>query len=905
MKSILCERAPTSAGQGQCRNSSPLGYSRRNRWRCLIPVLLGGILTLLGKANPVQTVNLAGSWTFKYMSSGARPKLTTTTIQVPGGGWKKQGFTCKEADYSRSITIPNSGQPQVTKIKFGAVNYQADLFVNEVLVGTSTQSHTPATFDITNHVTPGSTYTVRLHVKGHDLLLSSSGRSLVPNGAGSWSATLPEGIFRSAELQVYPRVHIEDIFVKPSVTSTSLSYDVWLRNSSSSAANVTLSGGLTSWNGDAWAYPTLPSQNVSLPANTTTKVTVGGVAWNLGSASYWWPNVPYAAGYTAKLHHLNLSISGGATHSTSVRFGFRECKQAADGPGNVCYFLNGTRVNFRGDSLQGANYDRINNGGQGNAYDTLPGFLPGTNGWPKAVDNYQRLNYNVVRIHQIPASPYMLDVCDEKGLMIINETGIRGAGDQQDFIEGRTNMVNHVSQLFTRDRNHPSVIRLSISNEPDWSQTDSIDFQEALYAAAMAVDGTRPISIDAAWYDFQASSQYGGLNYSNFSCYRHYGYDNHQWGQYTDEVFPVTNRPYGSGEHLWDKDNTAQGFAWFATSTVNMRVKNASEIRPYTLLSAWASVIPGVSNTQMQLEPPPWNSTPLYPLYGENNLSNPWANAQIQRVQAGFNPVLVADTAYWDATKLAGSNGSWPGNAPFIAPNTSVTRSISVFNDTFSGGTSVDVTWELRQGSATGTLAASGAFTATVPYGNRTAQNITFTTPNVANGTQLFLVLAASKGGVELFREASQYFTVGSSNFANGTYKLINRNSGKALSTGTGNGSSVDQRNATGSTSQNWTLTNVGGNTYQVVNVANPRYLDVYGESMADGASITVWDYTAKNNQLWIIEPVAGASGYYTLKAVHSNKLLDVYQASTANGATVVQWGATGGFNQQWSIQVP
>ena len=76
--------------------------------------------------------------------------------------------------------------------------------------------------------------------------------------------------------------------------------------------------------------------------------------------------------------------------------------------------------------------------------DTLPGFLPGTNGWPKAVDNYQRLNYNFIRIHQEPASPYMLDVCDEKGLMVMEETAIRGSSNDQDFAAGHDNMVNHL-----------------------------------------------------------------------------------------------------------------------------------------------------------------------------------------------------------------------------------------------------------------------------------------------------------------------------------------------------------------------------------------------------------------------------------------------------------------------------
>ena len=76
----------------------------------------------------------------------------------------------------------------------------------------------------------------------------------------------------------------------------------------------------------------------------------------------------------------------------------------------------------RGDNLQGANYDSIKTAKDAaDAYDLFPGFLPpsaSNAGWPAAVDNYQRLNYNVNRIHQEPASPYMLDVADEMGFMI-------------------------------------------------------------------------------------------------------------------------------------------------------------------------------------------------------------------------------------------------------------------------------------------------------------------------------------------------------------------------------------------------------------------------------------------------------------------------------------------------------
>src|SRR3712207_6873037 len=53
----------------------------------------------------LSSVDLAGTWSFTPSGRAA------TTITVPGGGWYKQGFTdVTEAVYSRSITVPDSGQ---------------------------------------------------------------------------------------------------------------------------------------------------------------------------------------------------------------------------------------------------------------------------------------------------------------------------------------------------------------------------------------------------------------------------------------------------------------------------------------------------------------------------------------------------------------------------------------------------------------------------------------------------------------------------------------------------------------------------------------------------------------------------------------------------------------------------
>ena len=388
------------------------------------------------------------------------------------------------------------------------------------MVATQTTAFTPSNFDITPYAAPGTTHTISVDVKGRNALKNpSNGKYLVPDAA-EWSEAVPQGIYRSAFLRVYPAVYVSDTFVRTSVANQSLTYDVSVTNTSSSSRTVTLTGSLASDNGASFSYPTLPSRTVTVAAHSTATVTVGPVAWNLGAASYWWPNVPYQSGYRAQLHVLSIhaATDDGHTSDASYRFGFRESTQ-----NGAYYYLNGVRVNFRGDNLQGADFDRINNGGKGDAYDTLPGFLPpspGNGGWPQAVDNYQRLNYNVVRIHQEPASPYMLDVADEMGLMIIDESAIRGSGGLPGLLAGHDNMVNHDRALALRDRNHPAVIRWSQANEPNVSGMDSEQFEKDLYAAINGADGTRPISVDAGVG--ASPNQYPTMTYGNFDIFPHY-----------------------------------------------------------------------------------------------------------------------------------------------------------------------------------------------------------------------------------------------------------------------------------------------------------------------------------------------------------------------------------------------
>jgi hypothetical protein len=719
---------------------------RRTALLLATAALLGaGAPPALADPAPLRTVDLAGTWDF-------RPDVgPATTIKVPGGGWVKQGhLLVKQATYEREIAVPDVAPGQVTELVLGAVNHQATVSVDGKEVATTTTSFTASVVDLSRAVTPGATHRLSVHVKGREAMVAPGRPAtptlpgvptgalgsgyVVPDGA-AWNEATPQGIFGAeAELRIHRPVRVTDAFVRPSVRRDELAVDVTVHNATGTAHVAHLDGRVAS------VGLRLPATTVRVPAGQRRTVTLGPVRWGEGPSSYWWPNVPYREDYRAVLHDLALDLDG--EEAGSWRFGFREFEQRG-----TSYRLNGVRVNLRGDSLTGAMYDRIDHGGRGDAFHTHPGFLPpskGNGGWPQAVRNFQRLNYNVVRVHQTPFSRYMFEVCDELGLMLIDESAIRGSESKQDFTVGRENMVAHLRDLVVRDRNHASVVRWSQSNEPDANANgEPAGFQRELYETIKRFDGTRPISIDVT------SKTYEDIKEPDFTVYQHYVNEDGSIGGYTDDVHPREDRPFGRGEYVWPLDTTKLGFAWFATSVAQMRQKDAAEVRPYALAGAWASSIPGVRTTDFLTD----SDKP--PLYGEDNLPDPWANHQIQRVQRAFAPVAVLDRDYWSAQKRSDPLGRWPSVPVTVKAGGRVERTLVVLNDTFAGE-QVDVRWEVRRGDA---VVAAGEEALDVPLGERATLPLRFTAP--AEPGELQVVLRASKPGEgELFDDAAQRLLV-------------------------------------------------------------------------------------------------------------------------------------------------
>jgi hypothetical protein len=132
-------------------------------------------------------------------------------------------------------------------------------------------------------------------------------------------------------------------------------------------------------------------------------------------------------------------------------------------------------------------------------------------------------------------------------------------------------------------------------------------------------------------------------------------------------------------------------------------------------------------------------------------------------------------------------------------------------------------------------------------------------------------------------------------------YKLINRNSGKALDVAgqsTTNGANIAQWDYWGGNNQKWNIVGVG-NYYRITNINSGKSMEINSASTANGGNAAQWDYNSGNHQQWTITAVGN---YYRITNRNSGKALDIDQSSTANGGNAQQWDYWGGNNQQWQI---
>lgn len=621
-----------------------------------------------------------------------------------------------EATFQRQVDVPASWAGKIIKLEFVAVNFIADVYIGEEHVMNHVGGWMPFTADVTKLVTPGQNFRLKVHVKGphHQPIVDADGHVQWP--VGGWFTKRVGGIADDVWLRAYGEVHIEDTFIQTSYRNKTLTLDTTLTNTTAKARTVRLEAQavLASNDSDKVSFT---GPTVTLAAGET-RVVQAVFDWE--NPKLWWPDDP-------RLYHLKSRLLEGEAvpDEETRRFGFREIWIS----GNQ-FRLNGIRINLFGD------YQTV-----GDRHYTTPEiYWPER--WPETVDKIKAMNIRILRWHHNPVPQYILDVTDEKGLLICDESSnyARNYHMESDRKAYIANAKRCIGPWIKADRNHPSVYMWNATNEMTYPNLGAFapeDLQE-LGDLIRSYDPTRPVGYDG---DTSVRPERGNRSIEDELVDYHYpeGYNKEPVGSiYSWAHLVHDDKPTGSGECLHTKsplpevqESVARNTWWLGIWLRGMRYTSWTNVKP----ACWWF-------TESDLES-----------------SDPLQRQRTINLRNAYAPVALFDKDYDDLGITPYVTGLTPGGTlPTVTAGDTLKRTLILYNDEFRD-TSVNIEVLIRSGDK---VHARGSQTLDVPLGEHIDIPYTFEVPFVA-GAELDVVLRTSKRGEQTFEEVRKFKVEGES----------------------------------------------------------------------------------------------------------------------------------------------
>jgi beta-galactosidase/beta-glucuronidase len=181
--------------------------------------------------------------------------------------------------------------------------------------------------------------------------------------------------------------------------------------------------------------------NFSISSNSTIQVSN---KFTVTSPVYWSPEYPY-------LYKLKVTISFGdeIIDSYQTDFGIYELVRKS---GNIV--MNSNEFKFKG-----INYiEEFGASGISASYANIE----------RDVKNIKSLGCNIIKIYGRPASPYLIDLCNQYGLLIMEEIPVftvpSGILETENFLQLAENQLN---EMISSHKNNPCIFAYGLGNDFD------------------------------------------------------------------------------------------------------------------------------------------------------------------------------------------------------------------------------------------------------------------------------------------------------------------------------------------------------------------------------------------------------------------------------------------------------
>ncbi len=425
-----------------------------------------------------QTVDLSGFWSFRFDPDDAGLNAGWPTA-FPGGrpiavpsSWNDQFEDGRDflgpAWYQTSFSLPWGWKGKRIVLRFGSVNYLARVWLNGQELGTHEGGHLPFEFEITSFVSDAENQLV-LRVDGslaHDRVppgnVTGDDQEFFSSHAGNYPQAQFDffpycGIHRPVLLYATSRDYIDDISVTTGFSGTQGQIHIRVETNRDIQAKAEFS---------VQGY----GQRVTVKAAFSNGIAEADL--EIPEVALWSPADPNLYGLT-----VDLRQGGEVVDSYSLKVGVRTIRVAGDQ-----LLLNEQPIHLKG-------FGR---------HEDFPvvgrGYLPAL-----IVKDYalmQWMGANSFRTTHYPYAEQVLDLADELGFLVIDETPAVGLYFREDGLVRRTALCHqYLREMISRDKNHPSVILWSLANEPHSTAPHARPFFESLYQDAKALDPTRPVTL--------------------------------------------------------------------------------------------------------------------------------------------------------------------------------------------------------------------------------------------------------------------------------------------------------------------------------------------------------------------------------------------------------------------------
>ena len=424
-------------------------------------------------------ISLDGAWRFTTdaTASGeesgyAAPDTDVSewdTLPVPGN-WDvhdRYGFYTGVGWYRRTF---ETGDLDATAgerawLRFGAVYWQADVWLNGQRLGRHIGGYTPFEFDVTNYL-----------VDGENTLVVAADNSFSQGAWWSWG-----GISRSVELVRTQELVIDrqEIVATPNLAAgtAEVASRVVVRNAGDADRVVTVTGALTTADGDAVPATGTLTGTVTVPAGGEADIPLTAELAS-GSFALWQLDDPRLYRFDA-----SLRIDGDEVHAVSDRFGIRS------------FVIDGTSILLNGEKVKLAGANRVS--------DTpIDGNTEPVDIVRRDLDRMKAAGLDFTRIMHYPQSPELLDYADEIGMLLIAETPVWGGA--RNLLGEITQIQHEFREMVERDVNHPSIIAYSVANEIASNSPAGIEYDRQMAIFSREIDPSR--------YVTQVSNQIGNIS---------------------------------------------------------------------------------------------------------------------------------------------------------------------------------------------------------------------------------------------------------------------------------------------------------------------------------------------------------------------------------------------------------